>query len=170
MQLKLRSDRRLMTCIALICSKRKGVDLNFFHASWWRLPESNGGHTDFQSVALPTELRRQMILPANFGQKYKNFLPPAQLVFGHKGSHYLILFAKWQGSPKFQQMKKIRDSERNCIPGIERKWSHFSRFRARPAAGSGCSARKRLALLWESLPSPETRLAALCSVEKQSGQ
>ncbi len=26
---------------------------------WWRLPESNWGHTDFQSVALPTELKRQ---------------------------------------------------------------------------------------------------------------
>ena len=25
----------------------------------WRLPESNWGHTDFQSVALPTELRRR---------------------------------------------------------------------------------------------------------------
>jgi hypothetical protein len=24
----------------------------------WRLPESNWGHTDFQSVALPTELKR----------------------------------------------------------------------------------------------------------------
>ena len=26
---------------------------------WWRLPELNRGHTDFQSVALPTELKRQ---------------------------------------------------------------------------------------------------------------
>ena|GEM_PF-3401701 len=25
----------------------------------WRLPESNWGHTDFQSVALPTELKRR---------------------------------------------------------------------------------------------------------------
>ncbi len=27
----------------------------------WRLPESNWGHTDFQSVALPTELKRRFI-------------------------------------------------------------------------------------------------------------
>ncbi len=26
---------------------------------WWRDPGSNWGHTDFQSVALPTELSRQ---------------------------------------------------------------------------------------------------------------
>ena len=26
---------------------------------WWRLPESNWGHRDFQSLALPTELKRQ---------------------------------------------------------------------------------------------------------------
>ncbi len=26
----------------------------------WRLPESNWGHTDFQSVALPAELRRHI--------------------------------------------------------------------------------------------------------------
>jgi hypothetical protein len=26
----------------------------------WRLPESNWGHTDFQSVALPSELRRRI--------------------------------------------------------------------------------------------------------------
>jgi hypothetical protein len=28
--------------------------------SSWRLPESNWGHTDFQSVALPTELKRRL--------------------------------------------------------------------------------------------------------------
>ncbi len=28
--------------------------------SVWRLPESNWGHTDFQSVALPTELKRHL--------------------------------------------------------------------------------------------------------------
>jgi hypothetical protein len=27
---------------------------------WWRLPESNWGHMDFQSIALPTELRRRL--------------------------------------------------------------------------------------------------------------
>ena len=27
--------------------------------TWWRLPESNWGHVDFQSTALPTELKRQ---------------------------------------------------------------------------------------------------------------
>jgi hypothetical protein len=26
---------------------------------WWRLPESNWGHMDFQSIALPTELKRR---------------------------------------------------------------------------------------------------------------
>ncbi len=26
--------------------------------TWWRLPELNWGHMDFQSIALPTELRR----------------------------------------------------------------------------------------------------------------
>ena len=26
---------------------------------WWRDPGSNWGHTDFQSVALPTELSRR---------------------------------------------------------------------------------------------------------------
>jgi hypothetical protein len=31
----------------------------FFIGAWWRLPESNWGHTDFQSVALPTELKRR---------------------------------------------------------------------------------------------------------------
>ena len=35
----------------------------------WRLPELNWGHTDFQSVALPTELKRH---PTN-ETKYKNF-------------------------------------------------------------------------------------------------
>ena len=29
---------------------------------WWRDPELNWGHTDFQSVALPTELSRQVVL------------------------------------------------------------------------------------------------------------
>jgi hypothetical protein len=37
----------------------------------WHLPELNGGHTDFQSVALPTELRCQPnsvknLIPTNF--------------------------------------------------------------------------------------------------------
>ncbi len=31
----------------------------------WCLQESNQGHTDFQSVALPTELRHQRIRAAN---------------------------------------------------------------------------------------------------------
>ena len=26
---------------------------------WWRLPELNRGHVDFQSTALPTELKRR---------------------------------------------------------------------------------------------------------------
>ncbi len=28
---------------------------------WWRDPGSNWGHTDFQSVALPTELSRRSV-------------------------------------------------------------------------------------------------------------
>ena len=28
---------------------------------WWRLPELNWGHADFQSAALPTELSRRKI-------------------------------------------------------------------------------------------------------------
>jgi hypothetical protein len=28
----------------------------------WRLPESNWGHTDFQSVALPAELKRHFLM------------------------------------------------------------------------------------------------------------
>ncbi len=37
----------------------KPAVLKILRAYWWRLPESNWGHTDFQSVALPTELKRQ---------------------------------------------------------------------------------------------------------------
>ena len=33
--------------------------LLFSGALQWRLPESNWGHTDFQSVALPAELKRR---------------------------------------------------------------------------------------------------------------
>src|SRR5688572_6562982 len=33
------------------------VNRKDFSALWWCLQESNQGHTDFQSVALPTELR-----------------------------------------------------------------------------------------------------------------
>ena len=33
-------------------SKVKGFDIK----RWWPVSESNQGHTDFQSVALPTEL------------------------------------------------------------------------------------------------------------------
>ncbi len=44
---------------------------------WWHLPESNRGHTDFQSVALPTELR---CLPINV-PKYNRHLPVKQLFF-----------------------------------------------------------------------------------------
>ena len=31
----------------------------FLKTIWWRDPGSNWGHTDFQSVALPTELSRR---------------------------------------------------------------------------------------------------------------
>lgn len=34
---------------------------------WWRLPESNWGHVDFQSTALPTELKRQRGEGSNIG-------------------------------------------------------------------------------------------------------
>lgn len=33
-----------------------------YEGLWWYLQESNQGHTDFQSVALPTELRYQALL------------------------------------------------------------------------------------------------------------
>ena len=33
--------------------------LKSFKRIWWRDPGSNWGHTDFQSVALPTELSRR---------------------------------------------------------------------------------------------------------------
>ncbi len=35
-------------------------ELNTKQKEWWRDPESNRGHKDFQSSALPTELSRQM--------------------------------------------------------------------------------------------------------------
>jgi hypothetical protein len=36
----------------------------------WCLQESNQGHTDFQSVALPTELRHQRIRAANLRELF----------------------------------------------------------------------------------------------------
>ncbi len=36
------------------------------HFSWWLLPDSNWGHTELQSDALPTELKSQLNLPSNF--------------------------------------------------------------------------------------------------------
>ena len=40
----------------------------------WYLQESNRGHTDFQSDALPTELRHQLAkLLANYFAVFKNF-------------------------------------------------------------------------------------------------
>ena len=41
-----------------------------FHSLLWYLQESNQGHTDFQSVALPTELRHQHIRAANLRELF----------------------------------------------------------------------------------------------------
>ena len=48
--------------------KKKALKFEGFKK--WCLQESNQGHTDFQSVALPTELRHQL----KERQKYKNFI------------------------------------------------------------------------------------------------
>jgi hypothetical protein len=49
--------------------KQKRVTLSYYSfLVKWRLQESNQGHTDFQSVALPTELRRR---PYLWVQRYK---------------------------------------------------------------------------------------------------
>ena len=40
---------------------------------WWRNPESNWGHKDFQSSALPTELFRQIT------KRYKNRTLPKRV-------------------------------------------------------------------------------------------
>ena len=46
---------------ALYCEKPNNIKQKkhpeYLNASLWYLQESNQGHTDFQSVALPTELR-----------------------------------------------------------------------------------------------------------------
>ena len=36
-----------------------GIEILKIFKIWWRDPGSNWGHTDFQSVALPTELSRR---------------------------------------------------------------------------------------------------------------
>ena len=41
-----------------LTKKNLKYNLRFFRI-WWRDPGSNWGHTDFQSVALPTELSRR---------------------------------------------------------------------------------------------------------------
>ena len=46
----------------------------------WRLPESNWGHTDFQSVALPTELKRRF-LAEKIGIKDNTFCIKSQYFF-----------------------------------------------------------------------------------------
>ena len=46
----------LFSLIFTLFSSNKKPDIAGLFC-WWHLPESNGGHTDFQSVALPTELR-----------------------------------------------------------------------------------------------------------------
>ena len=46
----------------------------------WRLPESNWGHTDFQSVALPAELKRLNFL----NLKYRDVF--CKLNFYYKGT------------------------------------------------------------------------------------
>ncbi len=46
---------------AIIIEKTKGKDFHLSLARWYHL-ELNQGHTDFQSVALPTELWYPFIL------------------------------------------------------------------------------------------------------------
>ena len=69
---------KLNELIELLCitdkglgQKKEGRKLIFqFLPSEWYLQESNQGHTDFQSVALPTELRYQRIRAANLRELF----------------------------------------------------------------------------------------------------
>ncbi len=44
----------------------------FLDLKWWRDPDLNRGHIDFQSIALPTELSRQEIRLGHYRQFYEN--------------------------------------------------------------------------------------------------
>ena len=46
--------------LARLCSTTELLPQYSFISYWWRDPELNWGHTDFQSVALPTELSRHL--------------------------------------------------------------------------------------------------------------
>ena len=46
--------------LARLCSTTELLPQYGFVSYWWRDPELNWGHTDFQSVALPTELSRHL--------------------------------------------------------------------------------------------------------------
>jgi hypothetical protein len=66
-------------------TKKKGRNLNFQNLPYrWCLQESNQGHIDFQSIALPTELRHRRAC----GCKYSSFL----LIMLKKTKLFLILF------------------------------------------------------------------------------
>lgn len=55
----------------IIGIKTKKRRKNYFSTLFlWYLQESNQGHTDFQSVALPTELRYQLNRAANLRELF----------------------------------------------------------------------------------------------------
>ena len=102
----------------------------FFRMSFlclmWYLQESNQGHTDFQSVALPTELRYQYFI---FGSLYcwlLQFVSPLNFTcvcFCKGGCKYnfnlMINKQKWKKRPSF-----LRVSTSLCYEFNSRCWQY----------------------------------------------
>ena len=62
--------------IALYSKKGKPVEMNQRAFFSWYLQESNQGHMDFQSIALPTELRYQpfLLYPVGLSGRKSNII------------------------------------------------------------------------------------------------
>ena len=73
----------------------------------WYLQESNQGHTDFQSVALPTELRYQHPDLTRFGCKFNRNINTTKRNIKKlkyiRDIHYLITFIKIEFSYRHRQ-------------------------------------------------------------------
>ena len=67
-----------------------------YQSEWWRDPDLNRGHIDFQSIALPTELSRHEIRLGHYREFYEN----ASLSFDIQSHFFTNRLFIWPHSPK----------------------------------------------------------------------